>query len=152
MRNAHRSVLVAVAVAVIAAACSSADTTTTTTTDPPTTESSAETSNGVVFGRGEIPASVPENFPIPEQASIGTTLVDHIRKNTEMTVIFPADVGAVVTYYTENLPGRGFEIVSSDGSETSWVIVFAAGDLDGELRLQSGGAGLTAGTVKLGTA
>lgn len=151
MRIAHRSLLVAAVIAVTAAACSAQGTTTTTAT--PTTESSVVTSDtGVVFGRGEIPASVPDNFPIPSSAVIGTTLVDHVRGNTEMTVTFPADVGAVVAYYTENLPIRGYEIVSSDGSETSWVIVFATSDFGGELRFQSGGVGLTAATVKLATA
>ena len=57
-----------------------------------------------MFGRGSVPDTVPQSFPIPDEAVVGATLVDTNRGLTEMILTLPATVDAVVTYYEENLP------------------------------------------------
>ena len=131
-----------IVVALFAAGCSDSSTDTTTAGD-------ADTAAGVVFGRGSVPDTVPDSFPIPDEAVIGATLVDTNRGLTEMVVTFPAAVQAVVTYYEENLPPNGYEITRSDGSDADWVIAFNGEGVDGLLRIRTGGSGLSSGTVQL---
>jgi hypothetical protein len=105
----------------------------------------------IVFGRGSVPDTVPESFPIPEEAVVGATLVDAGRGLTEMIVMFPADTAAVVAYYGENLPLQGYEITRSEGSETEWGIDFAGESVDGAIRVQTEGIGIVAATVQFTT-
>ncbi|MGB9358606.1 MAG: hypothetical protein WCC01_08620 [Acidimicrobiia bacterium] len=127
-------------VALLATACDgSSDETTTTIAD----------SSAVVFGRGTIPETVPDSFPVPDQARIGATLVDANRGLTEMILTFPADVGAVVDYYEENLPARGYEVTTSEGTDADWLIEFNGDGIDGVLRVTTGGSGIAAATVQL---
>lgn len=105
--------------------------------------------SGVVFGRGSVPDTVPVSFPIPDEAVVGTTLVDSNRGITEMTLTFPAAVPAVVTYYEENLPIREYEIASSSGTEGEWLMEFNGDGIDGEIRIRAGGSGLSSATVRL---
>jgi len=126
------------AISLIAGACggSSAETTT-----------MADTSD-VVFGRGSVPDTVPDSFPIPGEAVVGATLVDSNRGLTEMILTFPANVAAVVSYYEENIPGRGYEIASSAGSETEWQIQFDGVDLHGVITVRTGGSGVASAVVE----
>lgn len=131
--------LAVLAVALIAACDSPADEATTTTID----------ASGVVFGRGTIPETVPTSFPVPDEARVGATLIDSNRNLTEMILTFPANVDAVVDYYEENLPARGYEITTSEGTDADWLIEFNGDGIDGVLRVKTGGSGVAAATVQL---
>lgn len=102
----------------------------------------------VVFGRGSVPVTVPETFPIPGEAVVGATLVDARRGLTEMILTLPADTPAVVDYYEQNLPSNGYTIEGSDGSETDWRINFSDPVVDGVLSVQTVGNGIAAATVQ----
>ena len=91
---------------------------------------------------------MPESFPIPDEAVVGATLIDAARGLTEMILTFPADTAAVVAYYEENLPPRGYQITDSDGSETEWRIEFADDVVDGVMSVQTGGSGVAAAAVQ----
>jgi len=130
-------VLVAVSVGYIAAGCGQS-----------TAETSTTTESDVVFGRESVPESVPDSFPIPDEAVIGATLVDTSRGLTEMILTFPAGTSSVVQYYEENLPPRGYEITKSEGSETEWRIDFTDENVDGVIRVQTGGIGVAAATAQ----
>lgn len=128
------------AVALIGAACDgSSDETTTTIADP----------SGVVFGRGTIPETVPDSFPVPDEAKVGATLIDANRGLTEMILTYPANIGAVVDYYEENLPARGYEVTASEGTDAEWLMEFNGDGIDGVLRVKTGGPGIAAATVQL---
>lgn len=131
-------VVAVVAVAFGAGACggSSADT-------RPTTVST------VLFGSGSVPATVPESFPIPDEAVVGATLIDATRGLTELILTFPADTTAVVEYYEENLPLRGYQITDSHGAETEWGIEFSNDVVDGVMSVQTGGSGVAAAAVRI---
>ena len=132
--------LAVVAVSLIATACNGTSNDTTTTTADP---------SGVVFGRGVVPDTVPDSFPVPDQARVGATLVDSNRSLTEMILTFPANTDAVVDYYEENLPARGYEITVSEGTDAEWVIEFSGDGFDGIIRVKTGGSGVAAATVQL---
>ena len=131
------SVVVVVALVLVVTACGGSSTDITTTTG-----------SEVAFGRGSVPETVPESFPIPDEAVVGATLIDAARGLTEMILTFPADTAAVVAYYEENLPPRGYQITDSDGSETEWRIEFADDVVDGVMSVQTGGSGVAAAAVQ----
>jgi len=112
------------------------------------TDTTATTGSEAVFGRGSVPETVPESFPIPDEAVVGATLVDATRGLTEMILTFPADTAAVVEYYEENLPSRGYRITDSDGTETEWGIDFSNDAVEGVMSVQTGGSGVAAAAVQ----
>lgn len=142
------------ALAIVAAACtgSGEDETTPSTTESPTTAVASGGAQNVEFGSGSIPETLPAEFPVPDEAVIGTTLIDRSRNNTEVLLTMPADVLEVKGYYEENLPGRGFEVATSDGTDTSWLIEFSGGGGAGVIRISTGGAGVSVAAVQFTTA
>ncbi len=149
MRTRRMVVVLVIAVALVAAACSSstpqsasqtADETTTTIELP-----------DLEFGRGVMPVSVPAAWPMPEQAVIGSTMIDGVNGRTEVVVTYPAAVLETVAYYTTNLPIVGFEIISSDGSDGEWTIEFAGEGVTGSAFFKIAGASVTAGTLTFNT-
>jgi hypothetical protein len=118
---------------------------------PSATTTTEAGGSSVVFGRGSVPETVPSTFPIPDEAVVGATLVDANRGLTEMILNFPADVDAVVAYYEEILPARGYEIGASAGTETDWQI-----DGEGEgvrlvVTVRTFGNGVASATIELRT-
>ena len=111
-------------------------------------ETATTVASEVVFGRGSVPETVPDSFPVPDEAVVGATLVDANRGLSEMILTFPADTPAVVQYYEDNLPLRGYEITKSTGSETEWQINFTEVAVDGVITVQTGGIGVAAATVQ----
>lgn len=132
-----------IVVSLLAVGCGGPSSGTTTTAAP---DASAQ---GVVFGRGSIPDAVPESFPVPDEAVVGATLVDTDRGVKEMILTFPASTDAVVTYYEENLPLRGYEITGSDGIDGTWVLEFSGEGVDGVIRITAGGSGVSSASVRL---
>lgn len=104
---------------------------------------------GAVFGDGEIPETMPDGFPIPENAKIGKTLIDYDRGTTEVLAIVPAQVEAVAAYYEANLPNAGYTIESSDGDTAEWDITFSDEDVAGSVILRVGGAEITQAVIRL---
>lgn len=123
-------VVVVLAFSLLAAACSD---------DAPT---------GVVFGEGEVPETLPDDFPIPDNAKINSTLIDYDRGVTEMLYVIPAALAAVVAFYESNLPNAGYTIESSDGSRAEWIIAFSDADVEGTLVLEVGGPEITSAVVR----
>jgi len=132
-----------VALVLLAASCSSSG------ADTSTTIAVSDDGSGVVFGRGSVPATVPDSFPIPDGAVVGATLIDTNRGITEMVLNLPASFDASVTYYEKNLPISGYEVTSSGGSEVDWEIVFIGGDADGVVGVKAAGNGLSSVSVQL---
>lgn len=140
-------IAVVLAFAVVLVACSgdTSDTTTTTATATP----GASSEDAIVFGKGELPETVPADFPIPEQAVVGSTLIDRTRGVTEAVLTFPANIDAVKSFYETNLEALGYTIASSTGSGTEWRIAFAKDAMTGEIALLVGASGLSSGTLTL---
>ena len=149
-------IIAAVAIiAVLLAGCTSDDS---TPDEPATTTSvvesgSATTANqDVVFGRGELPSTVPADFPIPEQAVVGATLVDTSRGLTEVILTYPADVPAIVEFYETNLQAFGYALDESTGTDANWTIDFSKDGLTGTITVSTAGPGLAQGSLRIVTA
>jgi hypothetical protein len=110
----------------------------------------ADDGEGVVFGEGEIPSSVPDDLPTPPGAVVGSTLVDRVNHRTEFALTLAQEADAVVQYYTVNLVSSGFVVDSSAGDPLgTWRIEFSRGELRGDIVIRSGGSGLAAVVVGL---
>jgi hypothetical protein len=103
----------------------------------------------VVFGEGEIPASVPEDFPLPGGAAVGSTMVDRVNHRSEFALTVALEADALVQYYTVSLVSSGFVVDYSAGDMFSWRIEFSREELRGEMVIQPGGTGLAAAVVSL---
>ena len=101
-------------------------------------------SESVTFGEGEIPRSVPGEFPVPDHATVGSTMVDRVNHRSEFAFTLAQEATSVVEYYTVNLVSAGFVVDSSAGDIVSWRIEFSRGELRGDMVIQPGGSGLTA--------
>ena len=147
MRTRKSLIAIVALVAVLGAACTSetADPTTTTTLAP-TTTAPTEIPD-LEFGSGSVPFTVPVEFPLPDSAVVGTTMIDGVNGRSEMNVNFPAAVAEVVTYYETNLPALGFEVTDSKGTDSEWDITHTKDGVTGTIHLAFGGASVTTGTL-----
>lgn len=144
MRTRRVLIALVVVIAIVSAACSSngdsaAPETTTTSFDFPELE----------FGRGVVPASVPDSWPTPDQSVIGATMMDGSRRLTEMVITYPAQTSDVAAYYTTNLPVLGYEVTDASGNDGAVTIEFEGNGVSGTIMLTTGGTGLTAGTITM---
>ena len=101
----------------------------------------------VEFGEGEVPASMPDSIPIPRGASIGSTLVDRVNNRTEMSIQVRMGYEELVQFYAVELVGAGYLVQESSGSAASWTILFADGDLQGDIVLVPAGGGLARAVI-----
>jgi hypothetical protein len=108
-------------------------------------------SDPVTFGEGEIPSSIPGEFPVPDGAVVGSTLVDRVNHRSEFAFTLARDATNVVEYYTLNLVSAGFVVDSSEGDTVSWRIEFSRGGVRGDMVIQPEGSGLTAVVASFNT-
>ncbi len=116
-------VVIFVAIAVIGAACS--DTTESTT-------SGAPSGDDVVFGQGELPDTIPDEFPLPAGSVVGSTMVitDGI---TEVVIRVSAERGITVQFFDQGLASGGFTVDRSEEEDGRWVIDFNRDSTKGTL-------------------
>lgn len=97
-----------------------------------TTEPTATSVSGpVVFGTGDLPDTLPEDFPIPVDASIGTTMVDGDRNLTEVALQARGSTEQMVAYYERSLEAQGWDVPRSEAAGIGWEIDFARGEASG---------------------
>jgi hypothetical protein len=108
-------------------------------------------SDPVTFGEGEIPSSIPGDFPVPDGVVLGSTMVDRVNHRSEFAFTLAQDATNVVDYYTLNLVSAGFVVDSSVGDIVSWRIEFSRGGLRGDMVIQPEGSGLTAVVASFNT-
>ena len=95
----------------------------------------------VITEEGEIPDSVPDDFPVPADATVGVSVVDQLAHQTEFALALTQGVEEVAQYYVVNLVSSGYVVESSAGDDTRWNISFSRGALRGTVRIEAGGAG-----------
>ena len=139
--------VVLVALGIVLAACSGESSDTTTTTEATTT--TVDTSDqALVLGRGTVPDTVPDDFPIPEQAVIGATLIDRTRGLTEVVITYPANVDDVAAYYATNLEVLGYAITDADGNDAERILAWERDEMTGEVIIEIGGSGVSQGILR----
>jgi hypothetical protein len=136
--------------ALVLAACNGDDTEATTgpapTTGPvPTTAVSGD----VVFGSGSIPEGFPSDFPIPQAATVGSTLVDSNRGLYEVILFIPAEQEAAIVFFEGNLESAGYTVTADGFDGDTWRIEFEREGEQGRILLKLEDTGITSAAVDL---
>ena len=117
-----KNVVVALAaLVVLVAGCDSTENT--TTTDAVT---SAE---DVIFSEGELPDTIPADFPMPAGSAVGATMVVTKTGFTEVVLRVNAEQGIAVEFFNQALSQAGFTVDRSEADASGWLIEFSR---DGE--------------------
>ncbi len=141
----HRLAILIVSFALLGAACSRATTINTGSDSTPATTSDPTAT--IVFGSGSVPDTMPAEFPIPDDAVIGSTLIDRNRSLTEMIVRISGEVEALTAFYDTNLPGRGFTVDSSGEAGAGWRLEFSGATGAGTIDFTAAGRGVSQAIV-----
>ena len=106
----------------------------------------------LVFGSGRIPPGFPADFPIPEAATVGSTLVDKADGRFEVLLFVPADQDATIVYYETNLPNAGYTITASGFDGAVWRLEFTRDGAKGSavIRLENTGIATVAIDLTIG--
>ena len=105
------------------------------------------TTDTVIFGEGRIPSAIPDDFPLPADVVIGSTLVDTINTKSEFEFRTSTDLGLLVQFLSVRLVEGGYVIDESSGDVARWALAFRRGSLEGAVQLRSLGDGLSQGVV-----
>ena len=103
----------------------------------------------VTAGEGEIPGSVPDDFPFPAGAVVGETLVDRTSHRTEFRLSISEDSTRVVRFFTMGLVGNGYVVGGSAGDAARWTIEFSRGILRGTVLVEAAGPGAATALVSI---
>jgi len=103
----------------------------------------------IVTGEGEIPSSFPSDFPLPDGARIGSTLVNRPQHYSEFVVAVPLGLDDTVRFFQFALVERGYVVDSLEGSVTLVTIEYSRGDLTGEINLTGQGNTATQGAIRI---
>ncbi|MBP1632120.1 MAG: hypothetical protein H6Q11_408 [Acidobacteria bacterium] len=93
------------------------------------------------LGEGEVPESVPDDFPIPAGATVGPSVVDRDAHRTEVVLNLSLAVREAAEYYLVNLVSSGYVVESSTGNDTGWTIRFSRDTLRGTIRIEGAATG-----------
>jgi len=100
--------------------------------------------DGIVVGRGVIPETMPEGFPVPAGATIGETSMDRDAKTTVVDLTTVGSLVSAVSTYTVGLVSSGYIVDQSEEQGDGWVIRFSRQDLRGTIALTPGADGVGA--------
>ena len=103
----------------------------------------------VTVGEGEIPGSVPDDFPVPRGAAVGSTVVDRTSHRTEFRLSITQDFTRVVQFFTVNLVGAGYVVGDSAGDGALWSIEFSKDGLRGTVLIEPAGPGAATALVSI---
>jgi len=130
-----------VAVAIIVAGCGDGAGTT-------TTAGGVSSPDDIVFGEGEMPATIPAEFPLPTGSSIGSTMVVTTTGFTEMVARISADQGVTAEYFNENLKQAGFTVDVSEANQDAWLIEFTYQDAHGTIDISTPTSGISQAVIR----
>lgn len=103
----------------------------------------------VTAGEGEIPGSVPDDFPVPPGVVVGTSVVDRTNHRTEFRLSTPEQLTRVVRFFTVSLVERGYVVNDLGGDATGWTIEFSRDILRGTVLVEPGEPGETTVVVSI---
>jgi len=90
----------------------------------------------VEFLSGEVPVTFPVDFPIPDEAVVGTGMINRSAGTTELIIRIPATVTAVTDFFEANFAARGYQVTSSEekGAE-GWLVSFEKDGVSGRVEM-----------------
>jgi hypothetical protein len=145
MLTLRRPLLVAavIAFALMASACGDGDETSSTTAG---TDLAA--GEDVVFGSGELPETIPADFPLPAGSSVGSTMVVTSSGFTEVIARISANLGTTAEFFDQGLVEAGFAVDSSAGDDKLWVIEFSRDGAKGTIDITEPTEGVSQAVIR----
>jgi hypothetical protein len=113
-----------------------------------TTAEGVSSPDDIVFGEGEMPATIPAEFPLPTGSAIGSTMVVTTTGFTEMVVRISADQGVTAEYFNESLKQSGFTVDVSEANQDAWLIEFTYQDTHGTIDISTPTAGISQAVIR----
>ncbi|MEA2002947.1 MAG: hypothetical protein U9N84_13815 [Actinomycetota bacterium] len=142
LRPKRRALVILVAaLAVIGAGCSDDSNATATT-------GSVSSAEDIVFGSGELPNTIPANFPLPVGSAIGSTMLVTKTGFTEVAVRVSAEVGVTAQFFDQALSAAGFVIDSSAADGDGWLIEFSVDGTKGSIEITQPLGGVSQAVVR----
>jgi hypothetical protein len=133
-------ILAVIAIAVLGTGCSDSQGTTTTQGNT--------SGEDVVFGQGQMPETIPEEFPLPAGSVIGSTMVVADTGFTEVVVRINAELGISAEFFSQSLAQAGFDVNSSAEGENRWLIEFSKDSAKGTIDLSEAVSGISQAVVR----
>ncbi len=106
----------------------------------------------VVFGTGEIPETIPDDFPIPSGAIIGSNVIDGINTRTEFEMRVGRAQADIAQFFTVNLVNSGYVVDDSRLESGRWTIEFRRNALEGTISITAPDEGISQIVVETNTA
>ena len=141
----RRLVLVVVvsALAVTATACSGDD-----GAGPATADTGSISGDDVLFGSGELPETIPAEFPLPAGSSVGSTMVVTSSGFTEVVARSNAEQGISVEFFDQALAEAGFTVDSSVAGRGMWLIEFSRNEAKGTIEISEPTPGISQAVIR----
>jgi hypothetical protein len=136
-------VAVAIALALVATACSDGDGASSTRAD-----TGVGSGDDVVFGSGELPETIPAEFPLPAGSSVGSTMVVSSSGFTEVIVRINAEQGLTAQFFDQALVASGFSVDRSAAEENLWLIEFSRDEAKGTIEITEPALGISQAVIR----
>lgn len=130
--------LLGLALALLAGGCGGESATTT----------AADDAEGVVFGSGELPETIPAEFALPAGSSVGSTMVVSSTGFTEVVVRVGADPAITMRFFVQELAEAGFNVDGSSDEDGISLIQFSAADAKGTIDITEPQPGISQAVVR----
>lgn len=134
---------IALVLSVVLAACSDGEATETTQTIPP-----ADELPELEFGRGELPITVPANWPMPEQHAIAGTMINGAETLTEVVYTAQGNLDEILEFYESELPAADYEFTTSTTEHSRYYVDFSGNGIEGQLVLAPASGTITGATLQ----
>jgi hypothetical protein len=102
----------------------------------------------VIFGSGELPETLPADFPLPAGSTVGSTMVVTNTGFTEVVVRIGAERGIAVSYFEQNLGQADITVDSSSAENDSWLIEFSKDDSKGTIEITEPQPGISQAVIR----
>ncbi len=102
----------------------------------------------VVLGAGELPETIPADFPLPPGSSVGSTMVINSSGFTEVVTRSSAGQAITVRFFEEALVEVGFTVTGSSAEGTLWIIEFSRGGAKGTIEISEPTLGISQAVIR----
>lgn len=112
------------------------------------TTAAAATGDDIVFGEGEVPATIPDGFPLPTGSVVGSTMVVAESGLTEFVVRDAIEQSTMVEFFDVNLPNAGLAVDASGADGDGWRIEFSDGAAKGTIDITTAAPAVSQAVIR----
>ena len=113
-----------------------------------TTTAAGAGADDVIFGSGDLPETIPAEFPLPSGSVVGTTMVVASTGFTEVIVRVNADSGTVAEFFDQELLQAGFNVTGSSDEGDVRLFEFSQASAKGTIDISEPQPGISQAVVR----